>query len=257
MTPFFEQGGIRVFHGDARELLPALATEFADVSCVIADPPYGVTSLAWDRWPAAWPMAVAQHVPEPASMWCFGSMRMLLDRATDFGAAGWRYAQDIVWEKQNGSGFDAQRFRRVHEHAVMFYRGLWADVYTKPQFTSDATARTVRRKGRPPHTGQIGSARYVSADGGPRLMRSVLQVDSVHGDADVYNETQKPLGIVEPLVRYSLRPGSMLLDPFCGSGTALVVAKQLGARAVGIDVREEQCEAAARRLTQSLALGIG
>ena len=35
---------------------------------------------------------------------------------------GWRYCQDIVWEKPNGSGFAKDRFKRVHEHAVQFRR---------------------------------------------------------------------------------------------------------------------------------------
>ena len=254
MKPYVEQGGIRVFLGDVREVLPALAaSEALDVSCVLADPPYGVTSLAWDKWPTGWPDAVARHVPENASLWCFGSMRMFLSSTDDFRA--WRYSQDVVWEKQNGSGFDAERFRRVHEHAVMFYRGLWGEVFTKPQQTfGHAPMKKFRSPGKPAaHMGDIRHSTYESS--GERLMTTVIRVPSVHGDADVFNETQKPIGIVEPLVRYSLRPGSVLLDPFCGSGTALVVAKQLGARAIGIDCREDQCEASAKRLVQTMALG--
>jgi site-specific DNA-methyltransferase (adenine-specific) len=44
-------------------------------------------------------------------------------------------AQDIVWEKHNGSGFAADRFKRVHEHAVQFYRAdaPWAGVFNEVQ----------------------------------------------------------------------------------------------------------------------------
>lgn len=217
MTPYFEQGGIAVYCGDAREIVPAL--DLSDSVAVVADPPYGETSLAWDRWPVGWPAAIAAAVPEKAiSLWCFGSMRMFLDRREEFSP--WRFAQDIVWEKHNGSGFHADRFKRVHEHATHWYRGVWADVYVSPQFTNDATARQVRRKGRPQHLGHIESSAYESRDGGPRLQRSVLRVRSCHGSA--VNPTQKPIGIVEPLIRYSCRPGGIVLDPFCGSGTSLV-----------------------------------
>lgn len=252
MKPYFEQGGITIFCGDARDILPRL--DCAAVDVVMADPPYGSTSLAWDVWPLAWPMAIASAVPDAAPLWCFGTFRMFWEHRDEFNGAGWKLAQDVIWEKHNGSGFTDGRFNRVHEQPVQFYRGPWADVFKAPQFTMDATARQVRSKRRPVHRGNIERTPYVSEDGGPRLMRSVLRVPSVHGDRDVFNETQKPIGIVEPLVRYSLRGGGMLLDPFCGAGTALVVAKQLGARAIGIDVREDQCEAAAKRLTQSLAL---
>lgn len=252
MKPYFEQAGIAVYHGDARELLGG-GIDVSDVGCVVADPPYGETSLDWDRWPMGWPMVIAERVPESASLWCFGSMRMFLRQNREFD--DWRFAQDIVWEKHNGSSFHADRFKRVHEVATQWYRGEWESVFKYPQFTNDATARQVRRKRRPPHMGEISEAgsHYVSEDGGPRLMRSVLRVPSVHGDADVFNETQKPLGILEPLIRYSLAPGRVLLDPFCGAGSALVVAKMLGARAIGVDIRESQCEATAKRLIQTMA----
>ncbi len=254
MRLYFEQGGIRVYHGDARELLGG-GIDVSDVGCVIADPPYQATSLPWDRWPAGWPGIVANAVPVEAPLWCFGSMRMFFERLQEF--VGWKFGQDLVWEKHNGSGFQNDRFKRVHEQPVQWYRGEWGAVFRAPQYTHDATARTVRRKKQPPHTGRIEQGHYVSEDGGPRLMRSVLRVPSVHGDADVFNETQKPLGILEPLIRYSLAPGRVLLDPFCGAGSALVVAKMLGARAIGIDVRESQCEATARRLIKTMAYASG
>lgn len=251
MTPYFEQGGIRIFHGDSRELAAGLAAE--DVRCIIADPPYGETSLEWDRWPDGWPGALAAAFPAFAlSLWCWGSFRMFMERGHEI-AQCWTLSQDIVWEKHNGSGFAADRFKRVHEIAVQWYRGPWGGVFKEPQVTNDAVERQLRRKRRPAHTGNIGATAYLSEDGGPRLMRSVFHVRSEHGRA--VNPTQKPIGVIEPLIRYSVPRDSVVLEPFMGSGTGLVVAKSLGLRAIGIDVRESQCEAAANRVCQELALG--
>ena len=60
--------------------------------------------------------------------------------------------------------------------------------------------------------------------------------------------TSKPEGLMIELVRLFTDPGELVLDPFMGSGTTLVAAKQLGRRAIGIELEEKYCEIAAKRL---------
>jgi hypothetical protein len=63
---------------------------------------------------------------------------------------------------------------------------------------------------------------------------------------------QKPLGVISRLVStYSVERAS-ILDPFCGSGTTLVAARNLGRSAVGIEIEERYCELAAQRLSHSV-----
>ena len=142
-----------ILTGDCRDLMPA----HGPFDLILADPPYGDTSLAWDRRVQGWlPLARAALKPS-GSLWVFGSLRSFMTTAPTFNDAGFIYAQEIVWEKQNGSIFHADRFKRVHELAVQFRRAdvPWSAVYNEVQTTPDATARTVRRKMRPPHTGRI------------------------------------------------------------------------------------------------------
>lgn len=244
--PYYQDESCTIYHGDCRELLPLIELVGA-ADLVLTDPPYGETSLDWDEAVEGWELKVWAALNGQGSLWCFGSLAYFLGK---FNREGWIRAQEIVWEKHNGSIFHADRFRRVHELAVQFYpaSARWSEIYKDPQYTNDATARTVRRKGRPTHSGNIGDGNYESVDGGPRLMRSVLQVPSCHGYA--VHPTQKPEGIVRPLLRYSCPPGGVVLDPFMGSGTTLAVAKQEGRRAVGIEIEERYCEIAAKRLSQ-------
>lgn len=241
MKPYYEEAGIAIYHGDCREILPYLSA----ANCVFADPPYAQTSLVWDVWQSGWVSKV-----DADSLWVFGTLRMFMDRCSEFAESAWKLSQDVIWEKHNGSNFHNDRFRRVHESAALFYRGNWDDVYHAPRTTSDATKRTIRRKDRPAHMGVIAGSTFTSHDGGPRLLRSVIKVRSCHGEAE--NETQKPLGIIRPLLEYSCPPGGSMIDPFMGSGSSLVVAKELGLTAIGIEVRESQCEIAARRLSQEV-----
>lgn len=241
-TPYYQDEQVTLYLGDCRELLPELALQ-ADLVCV--DPPYGETSLAWDRWPDGWLALAATAAP---SMWCFGSMRMFLDHAPEFTAADWKLSQDVVWEKANGTGFATDRFKRVHETATHWYRGNWGQVHHDTPRTAysgpDKHARA--RASRTPHTGAIGAHHY--ADDGTRLVRSVIQAQSVRGGL---HPTEKPQSILDPLIRYACPPGGLVLDLFAGSGSTLDAARQSGRRAVGIEVSEQYAERAARRLSQA------
>jgi site-specific DNA-methyltransferase (adenine-specific) len=230
-----------VVQGDCLELMKSLPDGCVDA--VITDPPYGQTSLRWDQWVCSWPRFTFCD-----ALWCFGSLRMFMDHVEEFAAAGWKLSQDIVWEKQNGSSFHNDRFRRVHEQVCHFYRGEWRNTVHNTPTTPDATAKTVRRQERPPHMGQIENSTYVSHFGGPRLMRSVLFFPNCHGDAE--HPTQKPVELIEPLISYAVPDSGLCVDPFCGSGTTLVAAKKLGRHFLGFEISPEYCEISRDRLAR-------
>ena len=242
-TPYWEDpdAGIAIYLGDMQEILPALAPQ---ADCIVTDPPYGETSLAWDRWPKGWPEWCRTVT---RSMWCFGSMRTFMDHYPEFQASGWKLSQDVVWEKHNGSGFAADRFKRVHEIAAHWYRGDWRDVYHE---VTRERGNPTKRSGSAvsattPHTGRHYPHR--SEDDGLRIPRSVQRVRSMHGRA--LHPTEKPIGILDPLIRYACPEGGLVVDPFMGSGSTLDAARQSGRRAIGIEAHEPYAEAAALRLS--------
>jgi site-specific DNA-methyltransferase (adenine-specific) len=220
---------------------------------LLADPPYGDTSLPWDRRVDGWEAEAAALVKPTGSMWVFGSMRFFTATFPRFTAAGWRLAQDVVWEKHNGSGLHADRFKRVHEHIVQFYLDgtAWSDVWNDVQVTRDATARTVRRKSTPQHhQGRRSNSEYASEDGGPRIMRSVIPMHSCHGHA--IHPTEKPVGLLQILVRTSCPPGGVVGDMFAGSGAAGEACGQAGRNYVGAEVDPDMSVKARARLSQNL-----
>lgn len=246
LAPYFAGQGVTLNHGDAFDVLPQLGR----FPAAVTDPPYGQTPLAWDVYPVGWPGLVAGHT---ASLWCFGSMRLFLDHAQDF--AGWRLAQDIVWRKHNGSSPATDRFRRVHEHVTHWYRGRWRDVYHHtPRIQAGPSTRGNRRPVRRSPIvsgihGGYGASTWVET--GTRLAESVLDIPKNRAGKSS-NPTQKPVALLELLVTYSVPPGGVALDPFAGTGSTAVAARRTGRRAVLIEKREDQCEAAARRLAQDV-----
>jgi site-specific DNA-methyltransferase (adenine-specific) len=242
IEPYYADEHVQLYHGDMREILPALDIQ---ADAVVTDPPYGETDLSWDRWPGGWPLAVAQAT---SSMWVFGSMKMFLARVQDIIEAGWKLSQDIVWEKHNGSGFATDRFRRIHEHAAHWYLGPWSEIHHEvPKVVRQGRTqgtRAVRSSGE--HLGAIDGQAW--CDDGTRLMQSVIKAKSMHGRA--IHPTEKPGQVLEPLIRYAVPDGGLVLDPFAGSASTLYTARTLGRRAVGIEASEEYCEKAAARLVE-------
>jgi site-specific DNA-methyltransferase (adenine-specific) len=237
----------RVTPGDCRIDLE----QHGPFDMLVADPPYGDTSLAWDKCCEGWIEAAGQLLKPNGSMWVFGSMRFFQE--VGFGRR-WKLAQDIVWEKHNGSGFHADRFKRVHEHACQYYLASspWASVYNDVQKTMDATPRAVRRKKRPAHTGHIEASHYVSEDGGPRIMRSVIYMPSMHGRA--IHPTEKPAGLLEILIRTSCPPDGIVGDLFAGSGAAGEAAMRAGRRYAGCEIDAAMAHKANDRLAAMLPL---
>jgi site-specific DNA-methyltransferase (adenine-specific) len=239
----FDDGMVKLYQGNCMTDADVLG----QCDLILTDPPYGETSLAWDRRVDDWPDHLRPLLAAAGSVWVWGSLRSHM--ATRGEWQGWTLAQDVVWEKHNGSSFHADRFRRVHEIAAHWYPREWAEVYRDVQTTNDATERTVKRKERPAHMGEIAGSTYTSQDGGPRMMRSVLFAVSCHGYAIA--PTQKPVAVLDPLVRYSCPPGGLVCDPFAGSGSTLLAARVAGRRAVGMEIDPETCEKAAARLAQA------
>ena len=63
--------------------------------------------------------------------------------------------------------------------------------------------------------------------------------------------TQKPIALLERIIRASSNVNDVVFDPFCGSGTTLVAARNLGRKWIGIDLSEKAIEVAGKRLNDA------
>lgn len=205
LTPYYDEGGIQIFHGDCREVLPLLDP----VDLVLTDPPYGIASIWTGGFSARHGWARAGVQKELRNSWDGQAPdREALERCI---AAG-RYA--VIW---GGNYFDLPPSRG------------WL-VWNKPErgFTlAEAELAWTNRD-------------------------AVIRVaDLPRSDPNREHPTQKPIKLMRWCL--SLFPAAQtVLDPFMGSGTTLRAAKDLGRKAIGIEIEERYCDLAARRLQQSV-----
>lgn len=220
MTPYFDHGGVTLYLGDCRQLVPALA---GAVDLVLTDPPYEVVTtgggIAGDRRYLGEIGAAGLADGFDASLldgfprWmCFCSKRQLPALLNRADASGGRWCL-LVWNKPDPTPLVNGNYLPDTEYVVHRFRS-GSDLHG----TYDDRRRWI----------------LCPAGGGGE------------------HPTQKPLAVVHRLLRVGSAPGDLVLDPFAGSGTTLVAARNLGRRAVGIEVCERWCELAARRLSQEV-----
>lgn len=246
--PYYRDADVQIFLGDCRDILPQLGVT---PDAAVVDPPYGTTSAPWDRWPEGWVDAVGAVLPPSASLWCFGTASTFLRHAGEF--AGWKFGQEALWLKHNGSGPGSRdRLLVVHEWAYQWYRGRWTDMHHEwVREPSSGIDKSTRRLGvAAEHRRSDRETVYV--DDGMRLPRSVRIIAAPSVRYQKRHQDEKPVKVVAELVRESTPPGGLVIDVCAGVGTTGVAARLLGRRSVLIEGDEESCEAAAERLASDV-----
>ncbi len=110
-----------------------------------------------------------------------------------------------------------------------------------------------------PKNGRPRYKKYLSTLKGRYASNFIADIPPIHAHAKerVGYPTQKPLALLEHIIKASSNEGDVVLDPFCGCATACVAADKLGRKWVGIDISEKAVELVNDRLRKPAPLGIG
>jgi site-specific DNA-methyltransferase (adenine-specific) len=253
----------RLVEGDCLEVMAQLPP--ASVDLIFADPPYllsnGGTTCAsgrrvsvdkgsWDSsgglaadhdWNRRW-LAACRRVLKPSgTIWVSGTQHVIFSIGFAMQELGYHLLNTITWFKPNASPNLACRFF-THSTEIV----LWA-----------APARLKPL----PHTFHY---RRMKAENGGKQMRDLWQLPEPDGEQVVWSlptpaksekragrhPTQKPLALLDRIVRAGSSPGELVMDPFNGSGTTGVAALAAGRRYLGIDVDPAYLELTRRRLVE-------
>lgn len=237
----------RIWCGDALKLLSEIPD--ASVQVVITDMPYGMTQNKWDSMPdlAAWWKEIRRICTGAVVMTASQPFTSLLVVSNIEG-----FRHEWIWRKNRGSNF-ANTVRepfKEHESIVVFAAGKW---------TYNPQNETRRGSG-----GERAAYKVAWNPGGSnyrdfkprdpveltddRVPSSVQECNTETG----LHPTQKPLKLMKYLVATYSNPGDVVLDPYAGSGTTCLAAKELNREWIGNDLMPEYCEVARTRLSQDV-----
>ncbi len=227
MTPYYQDDAVTIYHGDSALILPSLGS--ASASAVVTDPPYVIGAVSagnmasksggWADmmnsayWFASWYAEVARILRNNGSFWTFLNWRTLPVVMKAASDARLPITSLLVWNKDTLGPGGPQGLRPSYELVALM---------AKPQFIlPDRGVPDVWR-----------FSRSFKENGHP---------------------AEKPVPLVRRIIiECQLMAGSVVVDPFLGSGTTAVAAKALRLRFVGIEAEERYCEIAAKRCAQEV-----
>ena len=226
------------------------------IDLIVADPPYGLGkdygndsdrlgTEEYLAWMTVWVDAVLPKLKPNGSLYVFLTWRhspevfvMLKQRLT--------MINEIIWDRRVPSmGGSTRRFSSVHDTVGFFaaaknyYFDLDAIRVPYDAVTKKARTRSI-----------FAGAKWLEVGYNPKDVWSVSRLHREHRERAAH-PTQKPLEIVERMVKASCPPGGLVLDPFMGSGTTAVAAKRCGRDFVGFELNADYCALIEERLQQT------
>lgn len=214
------------------------------VDMILTDPPYGVTQIAWDKRPDLAAMWQAfKRVIKPRGAIVMTASQPFTSVLVCSNLEMFRY--EWIWDKTNPVGFLNAKVRPMglHESVLIFgdantpyYPQLRKEVSKPFGRVSTSIARSY---------GAAGADRQFGV-GYPLSILKFPRPNNLSGGG--LHPNQKPVALFEYLIRTYTQPGDLVLDPYCGSGTTALAARNTGRRFVCGDTSAEYVAIARDRL---------
>ncbi|HET7625631.1 MAG TPA: site-specific DNA-methyltransferase [Verrucomicrobiae bacterium] len=223
------------------------------VDLVIADPPYclgkdyGNNSDKLDpekylEWSAKWIDAVIPKLKSNGCIYIFLTWRFSPEIFC-YLKKKMLMLNEIIWDRRVPSmGGGTRRFSSVHDTIGFFAKSK--DYY----FDIDSVripydAETKKARSRSIFVGK----KWLEIGYNPKDVWSVSRLHAIHSERENH-PTQKPLEIIERMIKASCPANGIVLDPFMGSGTTAVAARRLNRHFIGFEINPVYCEMIRRRL---------
>ena len=239
MKPYYDHAGIQIFHGDCREILPQLPKGLCiTCECELADEAILAIHLA------------AGHELSPFLDVLVADPQYGIAHPTDYAARGrGKLAACSNYLPVHG---DDKPFDPAHLLALNMPTVLWGGNHYSSRLP-DSSGWLVWDKERPDAldqaTCELAWSNFIK---GVRRFRYLWNGMIRAGNETLLHPTQKPIALMKWVLTLPWTPEGTVLDAYMGGGSTLIAAKDLGRRAIGIEIEEKYCEIAAKRLSQEV-----
>jgi site-specific DNA-methyltransferase (adenine-specific) len=236
-----------LYLGDCLEVM--LTLEAASIDAVITDLPYGTTACKWDEIIPFEPMwAAVKRLLKPRGVFVTTASQPFTSRLIVSNLDWFKY--EWIWDKRLPTGFlDANRKPlKRHENVVVFCNN-GSMTYNPIKFVGEPY-----KKGKKALTPSYGKYKCLPSvnESGERYPTSIIDISNANRNKDAH-PTQKPVALLEYLIRTYTNEGDTVLDICMGSGTTGVAAVQTGRNFIGIEKDAGYFEIAAKRIERAAA----
>lgn len=232
---------INLMHGDCLELMKEIPDMSVDL--VLTDPPYGTTACKWDAVIPFEPMwAQVWRVLKPNGAAVFTASQPFTSALVMSQVKRFKY--QWVWDKKIPSGMSYARYQpmRQHEDVVVFYDG-------KTTYNAQKTLRDKPIKGGGMSKGETTNNQNLKALKKTYTHKNpttLISFDKIRRGA--HHPTQKPVALMEYLIKTYTNEGETVLDFTMGSGTTGVACVKEGRSFIGIELDEDYFKIAKDRI---------
>ena len=241
-----------IYNEDCIEGMKRIAD--GSIDAIICDPPYGhSTDCSWDvRLPLEDMWREFNRVTKRnGAIVLFSQLPFTVDL---INANRKMFRYEYIWSKSTAVGFlNANKMPlRAHENILVFYRRL--PTYN-PQFRTGKAYTRMQKDEEGGRVYQRRKANITCNDGAHYYPRDVLEVNSINNSSKKeprYHPTQKPLALMEFLVKTYTNEYEIILDATMGSGTTGVAAVSNGRKFIGFEKDEKYFEISKKRLMSAL-----
>lgn len=206
----------QIIHGDSLTILRQMDSDSIDA--IITDPPYGIGyqskrfgRIANDKLPYIWWLYDGYRVlKDGGCMLCFSRWDVQHIFIEAMQIAGFNVRSTVIWDKvAHGMGDTKAQFAPSYETIIFAVKG-----------------------------------KYAFPGKRPRDLYSVLKL----GSGNMQHPTEKPVELLEQLIEATTRADDLIFDPFAGSGSTLLAARNKGRRYLGLEINEDYYKVARDRL---------